>query len=111
VIYGDGGQTRDFTYVANVVDANLRALVARGLRGQSVNVATGTRISLKTLLKTLAAMTDRPNRAEYRPVRAGDVRHSLASIRLARRLLGYVPKVPFEAGLVKTLAWYRSAEA
>jgi UDP-glucose 4-epimerase len=108
LIYGDGGQTRDFTYVDNVVDANLKALKARGLCGQSVNVAMGKRTSLKTLLKTMARMTGRPYRSERRPPRQGDVRHSLASIGLARRLLGYVPTVPFEAGLQKTVDWYRS---
>src|SRR4029079_310659 len=71
VIYGDGGQTRDFTYVDNVVDANVRALTARGLTGQAVNVATGARISLKKLLAGVARLTARKPRAEHREERAG----------------------------------------
>jgi UDP-glucose 4-epimerase len=107
VIYGDGGQTRDFTYVANVVDANVRALRAPGLHGQSVNVAVGRSVSLNELLKSLARLAGRPAVAVKRPPRAGDVRHSLASIREARRLLGYAPSVGFDEGLAKTIAWYK----
>ena len=107
VINGDGRQTRDFTYVDNVVDANLRALTARGLVGQAVNVATGTRVSLRALLAALGRDLERPAKARYGPVRAGDIRHSLADIRLARKLLGYRPIVDFETGLKRTVEWYR----
>ena len=109
VIYGDGGQTRDFTYVANVVDGNLRALKTKGLRGQVVNLATGRSISLRALLQALGRETGQRARARYLPARPGDIRHSLADIRLARKLLGYSPRVAFESGLRKTVAWYRSA--
>jgi UDP-glucose 4-epimerase len=108
VIYGDGLQSRDFTYVANVVDANLRALRAPGLRGQAVNVAMGRSVSLRRLLRAVARATGRPARARQRAARPGDVRHSLADIRKARALLGYRPTVSFEAGLQLTLDWYRS---
>jgi len=108
VIYGDGRQSRDFTYVENVVRGNLLALRAREARGQSVNLATGRRISLLHLLRELGRLTGRPARAEHRPSRAGDVRHSLAQIRLARRLLGYRPSVIFEEGLRRTVEWYRA---
>jgi UDP-glucose 4-epimerase len=108
VIYGDGLQSRDFTYVANVVDANLRALRAQGLRGQAVNVAMGRSVSLRRLLRAVARATGRPARARQRAARPGDVRHSLADIRKARALLGYRPTVSFEAGLHLTLDWYRS---
>jgi UDP-glucose 4-epimerase len=108
VIYGDGLQSRDFTYVANVVDANLRALRAPGLLGQAVNVAMGRSVTLRRLLRAVARATGRPERARQRPARPGDVRHSLADIRNARALLGYRPSVSFEAGLRLTLDWYRA---
>jgi UDP-glucose 4-epimerase len=109
VIYGDGGHTRDFTFVANVVDGNLRALRAKGLRGQSVNLATGRSVSLRELLRALAAETGGAAKATYAPARKGDIRHSLADIRLAEKLLGYRPRVDFETGLRRTVAWYREA--
>jgi UDP-glucose 4-epimerase len=111
VMYGDGKQSRDFTYVANVVDGNLRALTAKGLKGQAVNLATGRRITLNALLKALARTLDVEPRAERRPARAGDIKHSLADVRLARRLLGYRPAVDFETGLRLTLDWYREKAA
>ena len=107
VIYGDGRQSRDFTYVENVVEANRLALRARGLRGQAVNVAMGRRVNLNQLLGRMAAQLGRPAKARHRAPRAGDVRHSLADIRLARKLLGYRPVVDFETGLRRTLDWYR----
>jgi UDP-glucose 4-epimerase len=109
VMYGDGLQSRDFTYVADVVQANLRALRARGLAGQHVNVATGHRVTLRQLLETLARELGVPARAERQPVRRGDIRHSLADVSAAHRLLGYRPKVDFETGLRKTVEWYRAA--
>ncbi len=109
VIHGDGKQSRDFTYVANVVDGNLRALTAKGLKGQAVNVATGRRITLNALLKTLGRELGTDARAAHEPARPGDIRHSLADVRLARRLLGYRPTVDFETGLRLTLDWYREA--
>ena len=108
LIFGDGGQTRDFTYVANVVRGNLLALRAKRAAGQSINLATGRRISLRVLLREMAKLTGRPAKATYRPVRAADIRHSLADITLARRVLGYAPIVRFEDGLRETVAWYRS---
>jgi UDP-glucose 4-epimerase len=108
VIYGDGRQSRDFTYVDNVVHANLLALQAKGLKGQSVNVATGRRISLLQLLKAMAKRLGRPARASHKAHRQGDVKHSLADIGAARKLLGYRPQVAFEEGLERTLDWYRT---
>ena len=108
VIFGDGRQTRDFTYVANVVRGNMLALRAKQADGLSMNLATGRRISLRALLSEMAKLTGRPAKATYKPVRAGDIRHSLADITLARRILGYEPIVRFEDGLVKTVDWYRS---
>lgn len=107
VIYGDGRQSRDFTYVDNVVAANLQALTAKGLRGQAVNVATGRAITLLELLAALGRLTGQRARAERRPARPGDIRHSRADVRAARRLLGFKPHVGFEDGLARTVAWYR----
>jgi UDP-N-acetylglucosamine/UDP-N-acetyl-alpha-D-glucosaminouronate 4-epimerase len=108
VIYGDGKQTRDFTYVDNVVDANLRALTARGLRGQSVNVATGRRVTLLALLRGVARAAGRPARAKHAPARPGDIRHSVADFAQARKLLGYRVVCGFEEGLARTVEWYRA---
>jgi len=107
VIYGDGRQSRDFTYVANVVHGNLLALEAKGLQGQSINVATGRGVTLLALLEALARQTGRPAKARHRPARAGDIRHSVADVSLARRVLGYRPSVDFEEGLRLTVDWYR----
>ena len=109
VLYGDGGQSRDFTYIDNVVDGNLRALSARGLAGQSINVATGRSVTLNALLKALARLLRRPAHASRRPPRRGDIRHSLADVTLARKVLGYRPLVDFETGLEQTVDWYRRA--
>lgn len=111
VLYGDGLQSRDFTYVDNVVDGNLRALAAPGLVGQSVNLATGRRITLRRLLAALEKETGHPARAIRKPARAGDIRHSLADVSLAGKLLGYEPKVAFEEGLRRTVEWYRRSGA
>jgi len=108
-IYGDGKQSRDFTYVDNVVHANLLALEAKGLRGQTVNVATGRRVSLLRLLAAVGRETGRPAKARHRAARPGDIRHSLADVTAAKRLLGYRPMVDFETGLARTVAWYREA--
>ncbi|MBI3932746.1 MAG: NAD-dependent epimerase/dehydratase family protein [Acidobacteria bacterium] len=107
VVHGDGRQSRDFTYVANAVAANLLALHAVGLAGQAVNVATGRRVSLLELLETLARLTGRPAAAQQAPPRAGDVRHSRADLGRAREVLGYAPAVDFEEGLRRTVAWLR----
>lgn len=107
VIYGDGEQSRDFTYVGNVVAANLKALEVKSPRGEVVNVATGRRITLNQLLVLLARATGRPPKAKHAKPRAGDVSHSLADIGLARQLLGYQPSVDLEEGLRRTVDWYR----
>jgi UDP-glucose 4-epimerase len=111
IIYGDGRQTRDFTYVASVVDANLKALTAKGLCGQRVNVATGSRTTLRELLNAIAREVGVRPRARHLPARAGDIRHSVADVRSARRLLGYRPLLDVESGLRKTVEWYRGQPA
>jgi nucleoside-diphosphate-sugar epimerase len=110
VIYGDGGQTRDFTYVANAVEANLLAAESARAVGQVINVATGRRVSLNELLSALKGVTGRGGvETEHREARAGDVRHSLADIGRARELLGYEPGVGLEEGLRMTLDWWKGS--
>jgi nucleoside-diphosphate-sugar epimerase len=106
-IYGDGEQTRDFTYVANVVDGVLRACSAPKAAGEAINVACGTRISLNELLRVMNAVVGSKVQAIYKEPRAGDVRDSQADITKARTLLGYTPIVGLEEGLRHTLAWCR----
>jgi UDP-glucose 4-epimerase len=113
-IYGDGGQTRDFTYVANVVDGVLRACEAREAKlaaGEVINVACGTRISLNDLLRVMNRIVGTNIQPIYAEERAGDVRDSQADITKARMLLGYSPIVSLEEGLKHTLDWCRAEAA
>jgi nucleoside-diphosphate-sugar epimerase len=110
-IYGDGEQTRDFTYIANVVDGVLRACEADGASGEVINVATGGRISLNQLFETMRSVVGSSVEPSYAETRAGDVRDSQADIGKARRILGYEPTVSFEEGLQRTIAWYRTQTA
>jgi UDP-glucose 4-epimerase len=109
-IYGTGEQTRDFTYVANVVDGVLRACEAPGASGQIINVATGGRISLNQLFETMRRLVGATVQPVYQDERAGDVTDSQADISLAREVLGYQPTVSFEEGLKATVDWYRSTQ-
>ena len=106
-IYGDGEQTRDFTYVANVVDGVLRAATTPAATGGVVNVATGRRVSVNRLFQTLRDLVGANVEPEYEPAREGDVRDSQADITLARHVLGYTPLVEFEEGLRRTVEWYK----
>jgi len=108
-IYGDGEQTRDFTYVANVVDGVLRACDAPAASGEVINVATGGRVSLNQLFEEMRKLIGADVKPTYAQPRAGDVRDSQADITKAADLLGYQPIVTFEDGLAKTVEWYRSA--
>lgn len=109
VIYGDGEQSRDFTYVNNVVHANLLALKSpRPIGGAVVNVACGRRITVTQLAQRMAELVGHPELEPiYEPERAGDVKHSLADLSRAETLLGYDPITSFNDGLAKTMAWYR----
>jgi nucleoside-diphosphate-sugar epimerase len=109
VVHGDGAQSRDFTYVENAVQANLLACSAEGVAGKVFNVGTGERSSLNDVLRVLASITGRSLDPEHIAARAGDVRHSLADIEQARRLLGYEVKVRFAEGLQRTVAWMKEA--
>lgn len=110
VIYGDGEQSRDFTYISNVIDANLRAAEAPQAAGSVINIANGERVTLNSLLETLKGLTGlKEVSAEYAAPRSGDIRHSLADITRARALLGYEPKVGLEDGLRLTMDWWKAS--
>src|SRR5882672_1570759 len=109
-IYGDGEHTRDFTYVANVVDGVLRACTADNASGEVINVATGGRISLNTLFQSVRDLVGAKVEPIYADPRAGDVKDSQADISKARRILGYQPSVSFEDGLARTVEWYRASQ-
>jgi len=108
VIYGDGEQTRDFTYVANVVDGVIRAAETPGVGGEVINVATSSRISLNELLATLKKIFNSDVEPIYKDARPGDVRDSQADISKAERLIGYKPFVGLEEGLRHTVEWYKT---
>lgn len=105
-IYGDGEQSRDFTYVDNVVEANLLACHAPAAAGRWMNVACNERHSLNSIVAALNQMTGQNLTPRYEPARQGDVKHSLADITLAGQLLGYRPAVLFHEGLRRTFDWY-----
>jgi UDP-glucose 4-epimerase len=111
VIYGDGGQSRDFTYVENIVDETLRACEADGASGLVFNGGTGARITLNQVLKMLSGITGKTIQAKYDAPRNGDIRDSQADVSLARKILGYEPRVQFEEGLRRTWEWYKKAYA
>ncbi|MFO0011947.1 MAG: SDR family oxidoreductase [Planctomycetota bacterium] len=106
-IYGDGLQSRDFTFVANVVHGNLLASERPNIGGRIINVADGGQITLLQLLESLSKLLRRSIQPEFLPARVGDVRESLADITLARRLLGYEPQVRLEEGLKRTIEYYQ----
>ena len=110
IIFGDGKQSRDFTFVENVVNANLLACRAPAseVAGQVFNVATGTRIDLNEAFQVLKKLTGFSGEVKYEAERAGDVKHSLADLALAKKRLGYGPTVGFEEGLRRTIKWYES---
>jgi nucleoside-diphosphate-sugar epimerase len=110
VVFGDGEQTRDFTYVENAVQANLLACEAPGVAGQTFNVGTGARISLNRTLELLRKISGKHLQATYDAPRDGDIRDSQADISRAKQSLGYEPSVEFEEGLQKTFDWYRKHE-
>lgn len=106
-VFGDGEQTRDFTFVDNAVQANLLACEAPGVAGKVFNVGTGGRVSLNHVLNLLRGISGKNLQAKYEPPRDGDIRDSQADITRAREAFGYDPTVGFEEGLQKTYEWYR----
>jgi UDP-glucose 4-epimerase len=109
-LYGDGGQSRDFTYVENVVRGNLLAAESPRAAGRVLNLASGRSYSLLELIASLERLTGRAAEVRREPPRVGDVRDSLADITLARDLLGYEPSIDFHEGLRRSLAWYRAEQ-
>lgn len=108
-IFGDGTQSRDFTYVANVVSANLKAAAAPGVSGKLYNVACGASLSVLDLLKQICRLLGKPFDPIFAPPRTGDVKHSWADISAARNDLGYEVEIDLHEGLEKTMAWYLQA--
>ena len=102
-VYGDGEQSRDFTYVENVVEANVMALQASAAPGNVCNIGCGERVTLNTLIRLLEEIMGVKAEVNYADPKPGDVRHSLADITAARRLLGYAPKVWLKEGLIQTV--------
>jgi nucleoside-diphosphate-sugar epimerase len=106
IVYGDGKQSRDFTFVQNVIEANIQACEAPGIGGSAFNLGTGGRYTLNYTLKLLEGFSGRPARAKYGPPRTGDIRDSQADISRAAQAFGYQPKINFEEGLRNTWDWY-----
>ena len=111
IVYGDGEQTRDFTYIDNVVHGNVLAARAAKPCGQAVNVACGEAVSVNDIIRRINELMGKDVKPNYVALRKGDVRHSLADISLARDLIGYEPQVPFEEGLRRTIDYYTSLTA
>jgi nucleoside-diphosphate-sugar epimerase len=109
VVFGDGEQSRDFTFIENIVDETLRACEAQGASGMVFNGGTGARITLNQVLKLLEKISGKKIQAKYDPPRTGDIRDSQADISLAQKVLGYKPLVHFEEGLQRTWEWYKGA--
>jgi nucleoside-diphosphate-sugar epimerase len=107
-IHGDGLQSRDFTYVQNVVEANLLACTVPGVGGQVFNIARGDRITVNSILQQINKITGKDISPIYSEARAGDIKHSQADITRAREHLGYEARVSFEEGLRRTIEWYRA---
>ncbi|HYR51609.1 MAG TPA: SDR family oxidoreductase [Candidatus Dormibacteraeota bacterium] len=108
-IFGDGEQSRDFTFIDNVVEANIAACTSGEGDGQAINIACGERYTLLTLLEVMSRLLGVRGEPEFLPPRPGDVRHSQASIERASRELGFSPRVGFEEGLKRTVEYFRSA--
>lgn len=111
IVYGDGQQSRDFTYIDNVVSANLLAGDVPGAVGEAFNIACGARFSLLDTVAAIEKGLGHPVKREHIESRAGDVKHTLADIGKARRLLGYEPEVAFDDGMARTVAWFREHAA
>ncbi|MBI2079131.1 SDR family oxidoreductase [Candidatus Micrarchaeota archaeon] len=107
MIFGDGTQTRDFTYISDVVAANVLALEQNGAVGKSVNIADGKSTSIKELAEMVIRITDSKSKIRYEKERAGDIKHSVAEVSLAKKYLGYSPQVNIKEGLARTVVWFK----
>lgn len=110
-VYGDGKQSRDFCFIENVVEANLLACTAKDAPGEIINVACGEAVDLIAVLDIIAKETGNRVPAKFLPARTGDIKHSLADIGKAKRILGYQGRVKFQEGVARTIAWYRAQKA
>ncbi len=106
-IYGDGEQSRDFTYIDNVVDANLLAARVKHTAGEVINIACGQAVTINQIIGMINKLVGKNVKPIYAPSRAGDVKHSLADITLARKTIGFNPAISFQQGLEKAIGWYR----
>jgi nucleoside-diphosphate-sugar epimerase len=107
MIYGDGEQTRDFTYIDNVVHANMLAARARKTEGQVINIACGERVTVNQIIAQINKLLGRNVKSNHVPERAGDIKHSLADISLAKQVIGFEPLIMFDDGLKLAIEWYR----
>jgi len=107
IVYGDGEQTRDFTYIENVVHANLLAAQAPRTQGEVINIACGQSITINQIIRQINAVLGKDIEIDYHDERPGDVKHSLADVSLAKQVIGYEPVVTFEEGLRRAIEWYR----
>ena len=107
-IYGDGEQSRDFTFVSNVVNGNILAATTPGIAGIAVNCACHEQITLNYLVKKINEILDKDIKPEYATPKPGDIKHSFAAVEAAEKYLGYKPSVFFDDGLLKTINWYKS---
>jgi nucleoside-diphosphate-sugar epimerase len=107
VIFGDGEQSRDFTYVSNVVEANILASKARGISGEFFNIACGERTTVNSLVENINKVLDKEIKPSYVGMRPGDIKHSFADISKAKKILKYEPSVPFSEGLKNTILWFK----
>jgi UDP-glucose 4-epimerase len=110
IVFGDGEQSRDFVYVGNVAEANILACEAKDAAGLAINIGTGHRHTLNQTLTALEKITGRPAMAKYAPAREGDIRDSQADITLAKKVLGYNPRVEFEEGMKRTWEWFCASQ-
>ncbi len=108
IVYGDGEQTRDFTHIDNVVEANMLAAAAKTTQGQVINIACGQSVTINQVIATINKLLGTDHKPKYAPPRAGDVTHSLADITLAREVIGYEPHLMFEDGLARAIEWYKA---
>jgi nucleoside-diphosphate-sugar epimerase len=108
VVYGDGEQSRDFTFIENVIEANLCAARAAQTAGQTVNIACGERITVNEIIRLINQLVGKSVTPRYVPSRAGDVKHSLADIQLAQKLIGFRPVMDFRQGLEIAIDWYKA---
>jgi nucleoside-diphosphate-sugar epimerase len=108
VVYGDGEQSRDFTFIENVIEANLCAARAAQTSGQTVNIACGERITVNEIIRLINQLVGKSVTPRYVPSRAGDVKHSLADIQLAQKLIGFRPVMDFRQGLEIAIDWYKA---